>query len=67
MFSGFNSIAFTRKKGINEIQDIRNIALHPHLSLPTVSKIFKPLNRAGLLTSVRSPAIGQLIVWTLPL
>lgn len=36
----------------------RDIALHTHLSVPTVSKILKRLTNAGLLTSVRGTAGG---------
>lgn len=36
----------------------RDIALHTHLSVPTVSKILKRLTAAGLLISVRGPAGG---------
>lgn len=36
----------------------RDIALHTHLSVPTVSKILKRLTGAGLLTSVRGVSGG---------
>lgn len=36
----------------------RDIALHTHLAVPTVSKILKRLTSAGLLTSVRGVAGG---------
>lgn len=36
----------------------RDIALHTHLSVPTVSKLLKRLTMAGLLTSVRGVAGG---------
>ncbi|ARG98063.1 SUF system Fe-S cluster assembly regulator [Legionella micdadei] len=36
----------------------RDIALHTHLSIPTVSKLLKRLTAAGLLTSVRGVSGG---------
>lgn len=36
----------------------RDIAMHTHLSVPTVSKLLKRLTAAGLLTSVRGVAGG---------
>src|SRR5215211_3411069 len=36
----------------------RDIALHTHLTVPTVSKILKRLTSAGLLSSVRGVAGG---------
>ncbi len=36
----------------------RDIALHTHLTLPTVSKLLKRLTAAGLLTSMRGVAGG---------
>lgn len=41
-----------------ELCNARDIALHTHLSVPTVSKILKRLTSAGLLTSVRGVAGG---------
>lgn len=42
----------------NELCNARDIALHTHLSVPTVSKILKRLTGAGLLTSVRGVTGG---------
>lgn len=42
----------------NELCNARDIALHTHLAVPTVSKILKRLTGAGLLTSVRGMAGG---------
>lgn len=41
-----------------ELCNARDIALHTHLTVPTVSKILKCLTGAGLLTSVRGVAGG---------
>lgn len=41
-----------------ELCNARDIALHTHLAVPTVSKILKRLTGAGLLTSVRGVAGG---------
>jgi FeS assembly SUF system regulator len=41
-----------------ELCNARDIALHTHLTVPTVSKILKCLTSAGLLTSVRGVAGG---------
>lgn len=41
-----------------ELCNARDIALHTHLSVPTVSKILKRLTSAGLLSSVRGVAGG---------
>lgn len=41
-----------------ELCNARDIALHTHLSVPTVSKILKRLAGAGLLTSVRGVTGG---------
>ena len=38
---------------LQEVCNARDIALHTHLSVPTVSKILKRLTAAGLLTSTR--------------
>lgn len=40
----------------------RDIALHTHLNVPTVSKILKRLAQAGLLTSVRGVAGGYRLI-----
>jgi FeS assembly SUF system regulator len=45
-------------KHSHELCNARDIALHTHLSVPTVSKILKRLTSAGLLTSVRGVAGG---------
>lgn len=45
-------------KQANNLRSARDIALHTHLSLPTVSKILKRLTRAGLLTSIRGVSGG---------
>ncbi len=42
----------------NTLSTARDIALHTHLAIPTVSKILKRLTSAGLLTSVRGVAGG---------
>jgi FeS assembly SUF system regulator len=41
-----------------ELCNARDIALHTHLAVPTVSKILKRLTGAGLLSSVRGVAGG---------
>lgn len=41
-----------------ELSNARDIALHTHLSLPTISKILKRLTAAGLLVSVRGVTGG---------
>ena len=41
-----------------DLCNARDIALHTHLSVPTVSKILKRLTGAGLLTSVRGVTGG---------
>jgi FeS assembly SUF system regulator len=41
-----------------DLCNARDIALHTHLAVPTVSKILKRLTSAGLLTSVRGTAGG---------
>ena len=41
-----------------ELCNARDIALHTHLTVPTVSKILKRLTSAGLLTSVRGASGG---------
>lgn len=43
---------------VQELCNARDIALHTHLTVPTVSKILKSLTSAGLLTSVRGVAGG---------
>lgn len=40
------------------LSSARDIALHTHLTVPTVSKILKRLTNAGLLTSVRGVTGG---------
>lgn len=45
-------------KQTQELCNARDIALHTHLAVPTVSKILKRLTSAGLLTSVRGAAGG---------
>jgi FeS assembly SUF system regulator len=45
-------------KHADDLCNARDIALHTHLSVPTVSKILKRLTSAGLLTSVRGVAGG---------
>ncbi|PJD92636.1 MAG: SUF system Fe-S cluster assembly regulator [Legionella sp.] len=45
-------------KHAQELCNARDIALHTHLSVPTVSKILKRLTSAGLLISVRGVAGG---------
>lgn len=45
-------------KHSQELCNARDIALHTHLSVPTVSKILKRLTGAGLLTSVRGVTGG---------
>ncbi len=45
-------------KHAQELCNARDIALHTHLAVPTVSKILKRLTGAGLLTSVRGVAGG---------
>ncbi|MFT4060259.1 MAG: SUF system Fe-S cluster assembly regulator [Legionella sp.] len=42
----------------HDLCNARDIALHTHLTVPTVSKILKRLTSAGLLTSVRGVAGG---------
>lgn len=41
-----------------QLCNARDIALHTHLAIPTVSKLLKRLTAAGLLTSVRGMAGG---------
>lgn len=41
-----------------QLCNARDIALHTHLSVPTVSKLLKRLTAAGLLTSARGVAGG---------
>lgn len=41
-----------------DLCNARDIALHTHLTVPTVSKILKRLTNAGFLTSVRGVAGG---------
>ena len=45
-------------KHAQELCNARDIALHTHLAVPTVSKILKRLTGAGLLTSVRGVTGG---------
>lgn len=45
-------------KNAHVLCNARDIALHTHLAVPTVSKILKRLTGAGLLTSVRGVAGG---------
>ncbi len=45
-------------KHAQDLCNARDIALHTHLSVPTVSKILKRLTGAGLLTSVRGVTGG---------
>lgn len=45
-------------KHVHELCTARDIALHTHLTVPTVSKILKRLTHAGLLASVRGMAGG---------
>ena len=45
-------------KHAQELCNARDIALHTHLTVPTVSKILKRLTGAGLLTSVRGVTGG---------
>jgi FeS assembly SUF system regulator len=45
-------------KNAHVLCNARDIALHTHLAVPTVSKILKRLTSAGLLTSVRGVAGG---------
>lgn len=45
-------------KHSHELCNARDIALHTHLSVPTVSKILKRLTGAGLLTSMRGVTGG---------
>lgn len=42
----------------HELCNARDIALHTHLTVPTVSKLLKRLTSAGLLTSVRGATGG---------
>ena len=42
----------------HQLCNARDIALHTHLAVPTVSKLLKRLTAAGLLTSVRGAAGG---------
>ena len=48
----------------HELCNARDIALHTHLTGPTVSKILKRLVGAGLLTSVRGVAGGYRLRWS---
>lgn len=45
-------------KHAEHLCNARDIALHTHLAVPTVSKLLKRLTAAGLLTSVRGVAGG---------
>lgn len=45
-------------RNAQELCNARDIALHTHLTVPTVSKILKRLTSAGLLTSVRGVSGG---------
>ncbi|CEG58709.1 SUF system Fe-S cluster assembly regulator [Legionella fallonii] len=45
-------------KHAQELCNARDIALHTHLAVPTVSKILKRLTAAGLLSSVRGVTGG---------
>ncbi|MDI1351818.1 MAG: SUF system Fe-S cluster assembly regulator [bacterium] len=45
-------------KHSQQLCNARDIALHTHLAVPTVSKILKRLTSAGLLTSVRGVSGG---------
>jgi FeS assembly SUF system regulator len=45
-------------KHVHELCNARDIALHTHLTVPTVSKILKRLTSAGLLTSMRGVTGG---------
>ncbi len=45
-------------KRSEQLCNARDIALHTHLTVPTVSKLLKRLTVAGLLTSVRGVAGG---------
>ena len=45
-------------KRSQQLCNARDIALHTHLTVPTVSKLLKRLTIAGLLTSVRGAAGG---------
>ena len=45
-------------KNAQGLCNARDIALHTHIAVPTVSKILKSLTGAGLLTSVRGAAGG---------
>ena len=45
-------------KHSEQLCNARDIALHTHLAIPTVSKLLKRLTAAGLLTSVRGVAGG---------
>lgn len=45
-------------KRSQQLCNARDIALHTHLTVPTVSKLLKRLTAAGLLTSVRGVAGG---------
>lgn len=45
-------------KHAQDLCNARDIALHTHLTVPTVSKILKRLTGAGLLTSVRGATGG---------
>lgn len=45
-------------KHVQELCNARDIALHTHLTVPTVSKILKRLTAAGLLSSVRGVTGG---------
>jgi len=50
-------MVYLAKNG-QDLCNARDIALHTHLSVPTVSKILKRLTSAGLLTSVRGVTGG---------
>lgn len=45
-------------KNAHSLSSTRDIALHTHLNIPTVSKLLKRLTNAGLLTSVRGVSGG---------
>ncbi|KTC65524.1 rrf2 family protein (plasmid) [Legionella adelaidensis] len=45
-------------KRANQLANARDIALHTHISVPTVSKVLKRLTAASLLTSVRGVSGG---------
>ncbi len=50
-------MVYLAKRG-ETLCNARDIALHTHLSIPTVSKLLKRLTAAGLLTSVRGVSGG---------